>query len=259
MSGFNYLSAEALRDPYPALAELRRTAPVYWDELHRMWWVTGYEDAVRVLRDTEVFSSARTHPMLAGKAPSTHKPRIPILLFSDPPEHTALRRLLSKSFTPRRVTELAPKIEQIVEGLLPAEGPFEVVSGLSAPLPVAVMAELFAVPVEDRAHLLQWSADEGVAMGRQLIPHGPLVEPKTVKLRALTGSGFASPSNQYFRKLVSARREQRGADLVSNLISAVEGKEGSLNNEQVVAFCSIVISRNQCDFWVVEQLGDGQK
>ena len=91
----DWKNPEVLRDPYPVYRELRETAPVYYDEPRRRWLITRYHDVLTVLRDDDRFTAeldAITSSMLV----------------SDPPQHTRLRALVSKAFTPRAVHELPP-------------------------------------------------------------------------------------------------------------------------------------------------------
>jgi len=98
---YDPLSPEQLRDPYPAWAA---HPAVFYDERLGMWSVTGYDEVLAVLRDTATFSSADAFALRGF-------PRPRMLVAKDPPEHTRLRKLMQRAFTPRRVAELEPFVE----------------------------------------------------------------------------------------------------------------------------------------------------
>ncbi|MDP9236228.1 MAG: cytochrome P450 [Chloroflexota bacterium] len=95
----DWLSQAFLADPYAHYRRLRETTPVYYDETRRRWLITRHADVLRVLRDDVDFTAQQQ-----GIATS--------MLVSDPPQHTRLRTLVSKAFTPREVKKLEPRIHQ---------------------------------------------------------------------------------------------------------------------------------------------------
>ena len=122
----------------------------------------GWADVERVLRDP-TFSSNVGHRRL--QRPDISSPvslDLPILLFMDPPDHTRLRRLVSRAFTPRTVEQLRPHVAELVDGLIdqldPSAG-FELIEAIAYPLPVTVICELLGVPVADQHLFGPWSSD----------------------------------------------------------------------------------------------------
>jgi cytochrome P450 len=155
-------------DPYPAYAWLREHAPVYRTRLPNgveAYLVTRYEDAKAVLADPRLSKNAAVaypgwQPGRTG-IPGEHRSGIAAhLLNLDPPDHTRLRRLVSKAFTPRRVADFEPRIVEIADRLLDAFGhePVDLVRAYAFPLPVIVICEMLGVPAEDQPIFHEWAA-----------------------------------------------------------------------------------------------------
>src|SRR6266550_4348056 len=133
-------------DPYPLLAELREAAPVHWVSQHRgleSWIVTRYDEVRAVLADNRFIKAPETVPEALRKFKAAFGDQVESemrsLLATDPPDHTRLRRLVGKAFTPRRVEGLRPRIQQITNALLDATEGAEVadlVGALTTPLPI---------------------------------------------------------------------------------------------------------------------------
>src|SRR6266508_358445 len=112
VSGFNPRAPEFIHDPYPSYAWLRREQPVYHDEQAGFWSLSRYADVFAALRNHQDFSSAQG--IGSGRANTR------MMISTDPPDHTALRGLVNRAFTPRIVSELEPRIQQITDRLLDA-------------------------------------------------------------------------------------------------------------------------------------------
>lgn len=200
-------AADFQEDPFPVYARLRRESPVYREPRHGAFLLTRFEDVRNALLDHETFSSAHgPGPMPGGPA------NLPALAATDPPHHDQLRALVSRAFTPRRVAEMAPRIEALAGELLDAlPGPsFDLVEQLSIPLPVVVIAEMLGVEPEKRADFRRWS-DAFV---------GLLETPPTAALQ-----DAALELVDYFRALVTARRGDPRDDLVTALTQAeIDGR-----------------------------------
>src|SRR5512132_2476636 len=159
-----------IADPYPLYAELRAEEPVRYDEATDHWLISRYEDVNAVLRDRRF---GRTYRHLASHAemghaapPEWHAPFWDLInagiLDMEPPDHTRVRRLVSKAFTPRFVESLRPRVHAIFDGLLETvagAGGFDPLPSLAEPLPVIVIAEMLGVPEADHHLLRPWSAD----------------------------------------------------------------------------------------------------
>src|SRR2546428_1444498 len=152
---FNPFDEATRRDPYALFARARREHPAWRHEGLPVVSVFRHADCQAILRDPPAWSSA--FPTPPGFAPED-VPRS--MLVTNPPEHTRLRALVSLAFTPRRVRQLAPRIETIAHELLDgalARREVDLVEALTYPLPVVVIAELIGVPAEDRAQFRAWS------------------------------------------------------------------------------------------------------
>jgi len=209
-------------DPFATYAELRATQPVYREPRYGAFLLTRFEDVMAALRDHETFRSG------AGPAPMPGNPGGgAVLAATDPPYHDQLRALVSRAFTPRRVAESAPRIESLARELvdaLPEDG-FDLVSALSIPLPVTVIAEMLGVPAERQPDFRRWS-DAFV---------GLLESPPTPDLLAATGELV-----HYFGELAAERRRRPQDDMVSALLQAeIDGRR--LTQEELNGFFIILL------------------
>lgn len=236
-------SSEALFDPflpefnanpYPFYHRLREADPVHQSPLG-FWVLTRYDDCVMVLRDPR-FGRAGFEGLLESVYGNTvEQGRLPTsMLFRDPPDHTRLRGLVSRAFTPRVVEGLRPRIQQIVDGLLDrvqGAGRMEVISDLAYPLPVTVISEMLGVPEGDRERIKQWSAD----IARSLDAIGLPTDPEIVD-RGRTGRRAIG---DYFRGLLPDRKKRPRGDLLSLLIEAEEQGD-KLSEGELVATCVLL-------------------
>lgn len=199
---------------HAAFAELASTGPVQKVMLFTgvpAWVVTGYAEVRELL----------SHPALAKTVGGPHMDAMPPelnaainthLLSTNPPDHTRLRRLVTAAFTTRRVEALAPRVQEIADGLLDdlaagAEGrPVDLVDGFGFPLPITVITELLGIPPGDRADFRRWSS----------ITVNGTVHPPEVYVDA------ARSMVDYVRELIAAKRTDPGDDLLSALITVHE-------------------------------------
>jgi cytochrome P450 len=142
---------ESLKDdPHPVWKRLRDEAPAYYNDQYQFWALSRFEDVERAHRDPQRYSSAHS-TVLEAMTEEAHTEGM--MIFLDPPEHTALRRLVSKAFTPRRVAELDHEIRTLCAGLLDAQqgaDSFDYVQDFGARVPATVIAMLLGVPPSDR-------------------------------------------------------------------------------------------------------------
>ncbi len=202
-------------DPYPLLATLREASP-FTDYGGALVVFGRYEDCSRILRDPRA-SSERGVSLLSAGRPAQ---RARSFLSLDPPDHTRLRRLVSKAFTPRVVATLEPRITEITNELLAAAadaGQIELVSPLAYPLPVRIISELLGVPPGDHARFASWSAK----LVHSLQPSFGTADPAVLAEADQAGLEFA----EYFTELIAARRSTPGADLLTKLIKAEDEGE----------------------------------
>ncbi|QBI54063.1 cytochrome P450 family protein [Streptomonospora litoralis] len=177
--------------------------------------VSGYEEVMQVLTDPRFSNDVhkQTKLDLSGAAglPEDVRPYFMAALGAqDPPDHTRLRRLVSREFTFRRVERLRPRIRQIADELLDAlPQETDIVADLAYPLPIRVICELLGVPLEDRERWQQWSRGMG----------GPDLETVAAGSRGLVA---------YIRELIAAKRANPGEDLLSALVAHDELTEGEI-------------------------------
>ncbi|CAM2844520.1 cytochrome P450 [Mycobacterium intermedium] len=216
-------------DPYPTYRELRNTTPVVWNDVTNFWALLKYED-VR-------FVSGHPHLFSSTKGISIPDPALPTpvqegnLIFTDPPRHRQLRKLINSGFTRRQVTLLEPKVREIVRGILDgidSSREYEFADEIAAPLPTRMIAELLGAPPEDWERFRVWSdaavgtADPEIEMDH-LVALGELYE--------------------YFTKLIAARRsgEVSGQDDLLSILAAAEVDGERLSDEDLLNFSFLLL------------------
>jgi cytochrome P450 len=227
------------RDPYRFYQRLREEAPIYRHPILRMWIVSRYDDAVEVLRDPR-FSADRSQlalmkitRWLVRRDPDFLGLIDRNLLNLEGPDHSRVRSLVNKAFTPRRVAALRPRIEALVDELLESaaeRGDLELVRDLAHPLPVIVIAELLGIPASDRERFRVWS--EAIVQ---------ILDP-------LSGEGGLGPARRasrelaaYFRGMLEARRREPQDDLLSAMLGAEQ--DGNLLGEaDLLALCALILA-----------------
>ncbi len=142
---------ESLKDdPHPVWKRLRDEAPAYYNKEYDFWALSRFEDVERAHREPQRYSSAHSTVLEAMTEEAQSEG---MMIFHDPPEHTSMRRLVSKAFTPRRVAELEQEIRTLCAGLLDLQqgrDSFDYVQDFGARLPATVIATLLGVPASDR-------------------------------------------------------------------------------------------------------------
>jgi unspecific monooxygenase len=220
-------------DPYPAYAELRDRGRVTYYEPTDQWLVPRHADVSALLRDRRLgrtYQHRFTHEDFGRTAPPPeHEPFHTLndhgMLDLEPPDHTRIRRLVSKAFTPRTVEQLKPYVSKLAGELvdrLVAAGGGDLLTDVAEPLPVAVIAEMLGIPESDRAPLRPWSAD--ICGMYELSPS------EDTAARAVRASvEFA----EYLRELIAARRKEPGDDLISGLIAAHDDEDRLTEQEMI--------------------------
>jgi cytochrome P450 len=218
----NIASPEFKADPYPFYARLRARAPVYRIPLPfgmSAWLVTRYDDVAAVLKDERFAKdrfNAQTPQQLAWLAwvPRLFEPIMRTMLDRDPPDHTRLRALVSKAFTPRLVEGMRGRVQALTDRLMDKirrRERIDLIHNYAMPVPTTVIAEMLGVPASDRHNFTRWTNDLALAGSSNWGP--PLALPSVWKL------------TRYIRKLVEARRAVPRNDLVSALVQAEEAGE----------------------------------
>ena len=226
-------------DPYRICAKIRERGPFQLPQAN-VAVLSTYRDCDEVLRhpssSSDRFKSTMTQRLLeSGSAPRPLGP--PGFLFLDPPDHTRLRRLVSKAFAPKVVNSLQPEIRALVAGFLDRiadKGELEVVDDFAYPLPVAVICRLLGVPLDDEPRFSRASA----LLAQSLDPFAQFTGqlPGGIEERQQTAYWL----REYFRGLIEQRRSRPGDDLLSGLI-AVEESGDQLTQDEIVSTCVLLL------------------
>ncbi|MCA2206962.1 cytochrome P450 [Nocardia rosealba] len=217
-------------DPYRPARVLREAGPIHQTPLgHHV--LTRYEDCAAVLSTTawsHAEEAAMMHPTVSPENAPEELPTS--FLWMEPPDHTRLRNLVTKGFTPRMVTRLRPRIEQLCEQLVDdavAAGEFDLVELIAYPLPLIIACELIGVPKEAYDQVHRWSQD--LARG---FDHDYTLPEECLRARSAASRGFMG----YFRELLNERRVSPRDDLLSAL-SQVEDRGDVLSEQELLATC----------------------
>jgi unspecific monooxygenase len=219
--GFDPFAPEFRADPYAHYRELRAGGPLQRTP-HGLWISPSFEVCTRILRDPRFGHGD-------GLSESGGPPRrARSFLVLDPPEHTKLRRLVSRAFTARLIERLRPRVAAIADSLLAGlDGEVDLISSLAHPLPVIVISEMLGVPPEDHDRFNAWSD----ALARGLDPDF-LVPAEDLAWRDQARAEFGT----YFRSLAAERRAAPGDDLLSGLVAIEE-----LSEDDLIATCILLL------------------
>jgi hypothetical protein len=220
---------EVHEDPYPVYRALRDEAPVYRNEGLGFWALSRHADVLAAFKDIETFSS-RHGVSVDQDVFHEHADATMSFLAMDPPRHTRMRALVSRGFTPRRVSELEPRIRAIAREHLDAcagRGRCDFIADFAGKLPMDVISELLGVPASDRPTLRAWAdtvvhRDEGVRGLPEAAAHAAL--------RML----------QYFNEMLAASRRNPRDDLTGALVAAeIDGDR--LSDREIIGFLFLMI------------------
>ena len=220
---------EIIANPYPSYHQLRTEDPVHWNEQVGAWTLTRYSDVVEALRDRRM--SADRISAYSRRIPEAMQEKMaPIMrifsntmLLSDPPNHTRLRSLANKAFTPRVVENIRSHIQDIVNQSLDgveSAGRMDIISDLAYPLPVRMICEMLGVAPEDRDQFKKWTDDLAVFLGdvRRAAEH--------VEVAQLSALDMID----YLRGIIRECRQNPRDDLISALVAAEE--QGDVFSEE---------------------------
>ncbi|MDT5257023.1 MAG: hypothetical protein QOD10_2103 [Mycobacterium sp.] len=226
-------------DPYRICAQFRDRGPFRLRGADVAVFST-YRDCDEVLRHPSSSSDRLKSTMARRLAESGSAPRPlgpPGFLFLDPPDHTRLRKLVSKAFAPKVVSALQPEISALVDGLLDRvaeNGEFEVVEDFAHPLPVAVICRLLGVPLEDEPQFSRASALLAQALDPFVAFTGAVRDGFEERMQA------ARWLREYFHGLIEERRSRPGDDFISGLI-AVEESGDQLSHDEIISTCNLLL------------------
>jgi pimeloyl-[acyl-carrier protein] synthase len=231
---FNPMAPDFVADPYPMYHRLRAEDPIHHSPLG-FWVLTRYADVIAMLRDPRLVKEPIA-AFVAARFGMTVPPGIGLsMLDRDPPDHTRLRGLVSKAFTPKALEGLRPHIRQIVDGLLAqveGRGEMDLIEEFAYPLPVRVICEMLGVPVADHERFKGWGLDIARGLDAIMLPPDSEVARRSVAGRhALSG---------YFRELIAERRAAPRDDMLSALIAAEEAGD-TLSEDELLATCLLLL------------------
>ncbi|MCU0497409.1 MAG: cytochrome P450 [Anaerolineae bacterium] len=228
---FGILTGRARANPQAIYAQVREKQPVHAIQVGetRYWVTTRYDDCITVLKNPQLGKEYRTKlpPELVQRYPSdpTSELATRSMLFVDPPDHTRLRGLVHKAFTPRMIENLRPRIQGITQQLIDqmgTQGELDLIDQFAFPLPIIVIAELLGIPTEERDQFRAWT--KAMLFG----------------FTAEVAGTAALEFMMYFHGLFDQRRNDPKEDLISGLL-AVEENGQKLNQEELMAMVFLLL------------------
>jgi pimeloyl-[acyl-carrier protein] synthase len=230
-AAFDPRSPDFRANPYPYYDLLRGAAPVlYWD-VWGIWFLSRYDDCSALLRDPRL-GHGKLSPQVPDQQQALWKMQSNWMLVKNPPDHTRLRNLVHKAFSPRMVEQMRGQIQTITDRLLDrvlGQGSADLIADLAYPLPVTVIAEMLGIPAEDHDQFHAWSN----TLARSL----DLTDEAQVYDRA---SEAAEMLTDYLRVTIARRRSDLRSDLLSALIAAEEGGD-RLSEHELYATCALLL------------------
>lgn len=254
--GFDPSDPGFIADPYPALNALREATPIFWNETTSQWMITRFSDVQESLRDRRMgrsYTHLYTHAQLGRQEPD---PRWAAflqherwsLLCLEPPDHTRIRRLVAKVFTPRAVAALRPVVQGFSDELLDhcrQLGEFELLRDYAQPYSVAVVASMLGVPRTDTQLLLDWS--------HAIVKMYELSTTDAVRAAA---DRAASEYIDYTKALIAEKRRSPDGLLVAELVR-VEDEGDTLNDDEIVSTTMVLLEAGHEA--TVNTLGNGMR
>ena len=229
---FDPFSRDFFDDPYDTYADLREHAPCYHSEQYDFYALSRFDDVVAAHRDNVTFTS--THGQTYEQLTTGKRKEPGQIISMDPPEHTRYRKLVSRSFTPRSISDYEALVRDIISGYLdPLMGrrQFDILEEFAAPFPVEIISSILGVPPEDRQQIRHWTdqmlhREEGSAMGSQ----------------ASAEAGMAQ--SMYLSQLAQQKRAEPADDMLTALIGAeLETEDGGtahLDDAEIAGFGTLL-------------------
>ena len=226
-SGVSYdpTSDRIRNDPYPTYDRMRENDPVHKMRLINAWALTRYEDVDMVLRDHRRF--LKDDSIIEYRS----------MLNSNPPDHTRLRTIVSKAFTPRAVAQLHPRIERIVNELLDdleGGGRFDLIEKFAFPIPITVIAEMLGVPSEDMDRFEDWSNDISL-----------VIEPYQTEEQEARVNRASEELFDYFEGIMEQRRREPQDDMITALMNAEEEGDKLTHDELLGTLMLLLVAGNE--------------
>lgn len=234
-------------DPYPLYERLRNESPVHYLEADDIYLVSKYDDLTTMLRDSETYSSKFVGPptevrrrtrlgaQMQQSMIAQNFTGLRVVIGTDPPDHTTLRRLVSRPFTPRVIWEREQRIRELtnemIDGLIEAnerDGSADLVEHIAYPLPVIVIALVLGIPPERRDDFKRWSDAFVGGFDGNMVG----IEERRADMAAMF---------QYFTEVVEERQKNPGDDLISMILESAEGEDAKLTVPEVIMFCVLLL------------------
>lgn len=240
-SAFDLFAPAALADPYLLYRQIRETDPVHYSESLGYWLLTRYQDVEAALKDERL--SADRSALFINQIGDLDVNLIQnflrlikgMMIEKDPPEHSRMRKLANQGFTTRALESWRGIIQQTTDHLLDQvqhQGYMDIVADLSVPLPALIIAEIFGVPKQDHANLIEWASDIGTLWGA---PGGQHIEALARK-----ADYAAIQFTQLIQQLIEQRRRQPGTDMISLLTMAYEAQ--GLDFAELPSLCILILN-----------------
>ena len=223
---YNPTSKKVINYPYDKYDQIRRKDPVHRLRLINGWVLTDYDDVNAVLRDYRRFSNDDGTENLFTS-----------MLGVDPPDHTRLRSLVSRAFTPRSVAALADRVHETVDGLLDdleGQDRFDLIDSFAYPVPVTVIAEMLGIPSEDRDVFKEWSNDVSL-----------VIEPILTQEQYLRVEAAGQNLFDYFEGIIERRQREPKDDLITALIAAEEDGDHLTRDEVLGSILLLLVAGNE--------------
>ena len=231
------LAPEFVADPYPVYRKLRERDPVHRSILTRYVLFSLYADVDRILRDHRNFSNDVQKARVTSGSMAARKKLKPSMISLDPPDHTRLRRLVNRAFTPRQVAKMEDYIRATAHELLDrvaGASEFDLMKAFAVPLPTIVIARMIGVPERDLDRFKVWSD----RLARSLEPLLSEAE-RAVVLRTDRQIG------EYFRGIIGQRRREPRDDLVSRLVEAEDEGDKLTADETITMLRLLLVAGNE--------------
>lgn len=227
------LEPDIVDNPYPAFKQLREFEPVHWSEKHSAWLITRFEDVIHGYKDPALSSEHVSNLFKESRDAPSQNILDGWMEFRDPPDHTRLRKLVQKAFTPKVVESLKPRIREIAKTLLKdlnPKNPEDLVKHFAYPLPAIVIAEMLGVPSTDRKQFQIWSND----IKNLIFGIGDEEE------RRVTARKGLIELRNYFEEILAELRINPRDGLLNSLAEAKEARQ-KLTPDEVIGTCVLLL------------------
>jgi cytochrome P450 len=246
LSDFDPSAPDIVADPYTWYEAMLKDGPLHWIPSKQLWMVVGYDEVASVLRNPSVYSSRLGFRAMGSGKLGIERPdstnmfdvdvqSLRMLISTDPPEHTRIRRLLSGALTPRTVAELEPRLQEICNEMVDelientSKQSADLVRDLASPFPVTVIAELLDVPIERRSDFRRWSEAMVGALNGDLA---------MADVQAAGAELFT-----FMADIVEKRRLHPGKDLISRLMTGGDADDlDTLSFEEITMIAILLLA-----------------